>query len=184
MLPMIPLEVDEVVAMWQHMVKRTRQGDNFWKVFWKGGKPEGATNDERAPQLLELPEKFGKVFKASVWGMTASPSLIASMLIGVFLMFAPGLVGVSIEKPLADINHLGGALLIVISVISMGEVVRRGRFLNVLVALVIAIAPWFVIDGFLGLVIVDLIVGLILIPLAIPRGPKKEKYGLWDKYVT
>ena len=40
MLPMIPLEVDEVIAMGQHMVQRNRKGEKFWKVFWKGGTPD------------------------------------------------------------------------------------------------------------------------------------------------
>ena len=69
MLPMIPLEIDEVIAMGQHL-KKERKGDKFWKVFWKGGKPEEENKDERTPELMELPVKFGKVFKASVWGMS------------------------------------------------------------------------------------------------------------------
>lgn len=37
MLPMIPLEVDEVIAMIQFMKRRIKKGESFWKVFWKGG---------------------------------------------------------------------------------------------------------------------------------------------------
>ena len=106
------------------------------------------------------------------------------MCIGIFLMFTPGIFGVSIEKPIADINHLGGALIIVISVISMGEVLRRGRYLNLLLGLALAIAPWLTGDIQTGVAITDLLAGLILIVIAFPRGPKKETYGLWDKYVT
>src|SRR5699024_6528217 len=36
MLPMIPLEVDEVIAMSQHLIQRKRRGDSFWTTFWKG----------------------------------------------------------------------------------------------------------------------------------------------------
>ena len=184
MLPMIPLEVDEVIAMGQHLVKRMRKGDSFWKVFWKGGKPEAENEDKRTPELIGLPKHFGKVFKASVWGMTVPVTLLGSMFIGIFLMFAPGIFNVPIENPLADINHLGGALIIVVSVISMGEVVRRARYTNILLGLILAIVPWFVGSAYTGLIIIDLIAGLIIIPLALPRGPKKETYGLWDKYVT
>jgi len=184
MLPMIPLEVDEVVAMGQHLITAKRKGENFWQVFWKGGMPDEKNQDERSPKLLQLPAKFGEVFRASVWGMSIPRTLAASTLLGLFLLFAPGWFGVTIEDPLADVNHLGGALIIVISVISMGEIVRRGRYLNILTGLMIAVAPWFLGTGHLGLVLTDLIAGLILIPLALPRGPKKETYGLWDKYVT
>ena len=183
MLPMIPLEIDEVIAMGQHMVKRTRKGDSFWKVFWKGGMPENTSDDNRSPELIELPKKFGTVFKSSVWGMSIPWNLALSTLLGLFLMFAPGLFGVPIKHTLADINHLGGSLVIVTSVICMGEVVRRGRYLNILLGLIIAVVPWFFTGGFTTLVVIDLVVGLALIPLSLRRGPKKEKYGLWDKYV-
>ncbi len=184
MLPMIPLEVDEVIAMGQHLVKRMRKGDNFWKVFWKGGKTESTAKDERSPELMQLPKDFGKVFKASVWGISIPPTLLISAIVGILLMFAPGWFGVPIEKTLADINHLGGALVIVASVISMGEVVRRGRYINILLGLIIAVVPWFLESDFTVLKVADVIAGVILIPLALPRGPKKETYGLWDKYVT
>ncbi len=184
MLPMIPLEVDEVIAMGQHLLKRMRKNDKFWTVFWKGGKPEAENTDDRTPELMELPVSFTSVFKASVWGMSAPITLVASMFIGIFIMFAPGIFGVSIETTLADTNHLAGAMIVVVSVISMGEVLRRGRYLNMLLGLALAIVPWFTKDIHTGLAIVDLIAGLITIGLSIPRGPKKEIYGLWDKYVT
>lgn len=184
MLPMIPLEIDEVIAMGQHMLKRKRKGDNFWKVFWKGGEPENVSNDERSPQLMELPVKFGKVFKASVWGMSVPWNLLLAALIGIVLMFLPGWFGVPVKHTLADINHLGGSLVIVVSVICMGEVVRKGRYLNMLLGLILIGAPWFFSSGYTELAVLDLVLGIILIVLAIRRGPKKEKYGLWDKYVT
>ena len=116
--------------------------------------------------------------------MSVPITLLASTAIGIFLIFAPGIFGLPIEKPLADINHLTGALLIVVSVISMGEVVRRGRYMNLLWGLILAIEPWLTGSDNTGLLIVDLIAGLLIIPLALPRGPKTESYGLWDRYVT
>jgi hypothetical protein len=183
MLPMIPLEIDEVVAMGQHMVQARRRGDNFWKVFWKGGKPIEHNMDERSPKIMEVPSSFGKVFKASIWGMSFPWTLLVSTLIGIWLMFAPTAFGVGIEATAADINHLGGSLIIVVSVICMGEVVRRGRYLNVLLGLAVAAIPWFLPDSNLLLNISGAIGGLAVAALAIPRGPKKETYGLWDKYV-
>ncbi len=181
MLPMIPLEVDEVIAMGQHLKKRLSKGDKFWQVFWKGGKPENVTEDNRSPQLLMLPHSFSRVFKSSVWGMSVPPTLLISMFVGIYLMFAPGGFGVPIGKTLAHINHLGGALVIVVSVISMGEVVRRGRYLNVLLASGITVMPWFFTEGYTWLAVTDVVAGVALIFLALPRGPKKETYGLWDK---
>lgn len=184
MLPMIPLEADEVIAMGQHLVKSVRKGEKFGKVFWKGGMPDEAKiKDERSPELMKLPVEPGKVFMASVWGMSVPWNLSLSMWLGIFLMFAPGLFGVNIEKPLADINHLGGALVVVVSVICMGEVLRRGRFINILLGLIIAVSPWLSGTGVTTLVLIDTLIGILLVSLAFRRGPKKEIYGLWDQYV-
>lgn len=183
MLPMIPLEIDEVVAMGQHMVQAKRRGDSFWKVFWKGGKPMEQNMDERSPKIMELPQSPWKVFKASIWGMSFPWTLIVSTLLGIWLMFAPAAFGVGIEARAADVNHLGGSLIVVVSVICMGEVVRIGRYLNILLGLVVALIPWFLQDSMLALNISGAITGLAVAFLAIPRGPVKESYGLWDKYV-
>ncbi len=55
MLPMIPLQVDEVIAMCQFMVEKKRQGESMWKVFWLGGGVDGGEMDERTPPLHEFP---------------------------------------------------------------------------------------------------------------------------------
>lgn len=183
MLPMLPLEVDEVIAMGQHMVQAMRNGEKFWQVFWKGGKPVEMNKDERSPELMELSQNFGKVFKASVWGMSAPWTLILSAVIGVGLIALPGMLGVPIKVSPADVNHLCGALIVVVAVVCMGEVVRAGRYLNVLVGLAVAVIPWFLSDAPTALKIIDVIAGLAVAALSLPRGIKKEQYGLWDKYI-
>lgn len=183
MLPMIPLEIDEVIAMGQHMVKAKRRGDSVWKVFWKGGKPFEHNTDERSPELMELPRSPWKVYLASIWGMSFPWTLTVSTILGIWLMFAPAAFGVGIETMAADINHLGGSLIVVVAVVCMGEVLRIGRYFNVLLGLVVAVAPWFVQDSNLMLNISGAVAGLIVAVLSIPSGPKTETYGLWDKYV-
>jgi hypothetical protein len=186
MLPMIPLEVDEVVAMGQHMVQAKRRGDrggSLWQIFWKGGSAEGCTPDERAPELLELPQHPGRVFRASIWGMSFPWALVLSSALGIWLMFAPTLFGLSIRTMAADLGHLGGALVVTASVICMGEVLRIGRFLNVLLGLLVAVVPWFLASATAGYSIAATVTGLLVAALAIPRGPKTEQYGLWDRYV-
>lgn len=185
MLPMIPLEVDEVVAMCQHLRQARRRGDrggSMWAVFWKGGRADGCTPDERSPELVELPAKPSQVFGASLWGMSWPPALLLSTLLGVVLMFTPTLFGVPIDARLADVDHLGGALIVTTSVVAMGEVVRVGRYLNVLLGAVVAAAPW-LLGAALGYAITSTVLGLLVIALAFPRGPKRETYGAWDAYV-
>jgi len=98
-------------------------------------------------------------------------------------MFGPALFGVEISTMAAHIFHLSGALILVVSVISMGEIVRTGRYLNILLGLGLAVGPWLVQDSTMNLSITGTVIGLIVIVLSFPRGPIKEEYGLWNKYI-
>lgn len=182
MLPMIPLEFDEVVAMGQHMAKRVRKGDPFWQVFWKGGDPEGSEPDERSPELMDLPRKPLAVLAASVWGMSVPWTLLVSSVIGIGLMAMPGALG--IEQHASDVYHLAGALIVVVSVICMGEVVRAGRYLNVLLGLTVAGAPWMLDGADMSARVAGVVAGLAVAALALPRGVVRECYGTWDRYVA
>ncbi|CCH57020.1 hypothetical protein BN8_06417 [Fibrisoma limi BUZ 3] len=183
MLPMIPLEVDEVIAMIQYMKRATRKGEGFWKVFWKGGGVEEGQMDERSPAMLSFPDQGGQVFRASIWGMSFPWTLTVSMLLGIWLMASPAVFGAEIQSPAANLNHLCGALIVVVSVIAMGEVLRIGRWLNVLLGLTVAAGIWFTGNATTLLSLTDLIVGGLVALLAIPRGPKTETYGDWDEYI-
>ena len=182
MLPMIPLEIDEVVAMGQHMVEARRRGENLWQVFWKGGHAEGSQPDDRSPALKSLPAQPVKVYRASIWGMSAPWTLTLATVLGVWLLFAPGIL--EIAKPAANISYIGGSLAVMTAVIAMGEVVRRLRYVLVPVGLAVAALPWFVEGGSTLGEINALLVGLALAALALPRGPKTERYGLWDRFVA
>lgn len=184
MLPMLPLEVDEVIAMGQHMVLAKRRGDrggSLWTIFWKGGEAGDATHDQRSPKLAVMPDHPWKVFIASIWGMSFPWTLCVSAALGIYLMAGPGIFGST--QPASAITHLGGALVVTVSVISMGEVVRIGRYLNVLLGLIIAIGPWVLSGANAPAQISATLAGVAIIALAIPRGRITERYGLWDRFV-
>lgn len=183
MLPMIPLEIDEVVAMSQHMVQATRNGEKFWSVFWRGGKPIDHNKDQRSPALMTLNRQFGKILKASAWGMSAPWTLTLSVLIGITLVIIPDQTGMAIKSGYANINHLCGSLVVVVSVTSMAEVVRSFRFLNILVGLSLALLPWLITGVSLPLKIIDLVLGLLVASLAVSRGLVREQYGLWNRFI-
>lgn len=182
MLPMIPLEVDEVVAMAQHVRDSARRGDragSVWRVFWMGGSAEGCTPDERSPALAALPERPGPVVRASIWGFSTPVGLIVSTLVGIWLLFAPSLLGVRITTAAADVAHIGGAAAVVVSVTAMGEVLRSLRFANVLVAATVVIGA--LLTGGSILYSTSLVIaGIALAVLSIPRGHIRESYGTWD----
>lgn len=181
MLPMIPLEVDEVVAMGQHLATAKRRGDrggSLWKIFWLGGSAEGCTSDERSPELLNLPQRPWKVFLSSIWGMSFPWTLMTTTGFGLVAMACPTWFGLSIESAAADVGHLGGALIVTVSVVSMGEVLRAGRLLNVVVALGIASFAWFVGTGVEYAATLS-VVGAAVALLSLPRGTVRERYGNW-----
>ena len=132
---------------------------------------------------MALPEKPGAVFLSSIWGMSFPWTLTAASLIGVGLMFLPTLFGVDIKTGDADVGHFGGALIVTVSVVCMGEVLRLGRYLNVLLALVVGGLPWILDGGSTGYAIAATVAAALVLVLSLPRGPKTEQYGLWDKYV-
>ena len=138
--------------------------------------------DERTPQLMEFSNNSWKVIKASVWGMSLPGTLVISTVLGLGIMILPSAFGVEIKSTVADIGHLGGALIIVTAVICMGEVLRIGRYSNVLLGVGIAILPWLQ-AGNTAMSISYSVVGLAVAALSIPRGPKREAYGLWDRFV-
>jgi hypothetical protein len=181
MLPMIPLEVDEVVAMAQHVKQARQRGESGWRVFWKGGDPDGATADRRTPPLVELPRTPARVLAASVYGMSAPWSLVAAAVLGAVAMAMPGLL--SVAGPIATVLHLGGALILVAAVLAMGEVLRLLRFLNVPVGLTIAVLPWTAGDVDVLTCLVTSALGLAAAGTSLPRGRVRERYGAWDRLV-
>lgn len=93
-----------------------------------------------------------------LWASRASWSLWVSAAIGVWLMFAPGALGIGIEQAAADSDHLVGALVIVMAIVSLSEVARPKCFLNV---------PF----------------GLWLMVRSQPLGKLREHYETFDKIV-
>lgn len=184
MLPMIPLQIDEVIAMWQHMVQRKQKGDSLWSVFWKGGDALSTENDQRSPEMVSFSDSPWKVFKSSIWGMTAPWQLTISVIIGLWLMFSPTVFRMGIETSAANLNHLGGALVIVFAVVAMAEVLRSFRYFNLLIGLALVVMPWLIEDGNMAHTISSSLAGIFIIVLSFSKGKIKEKYGLWDKYIV
>lgn len=185
MLPMLPLEVDEVVAMCQHVRQAKNRGDHdgsLWKIFWKGGQANGCTNADPAPEFSIFPDQPGRVFVASIRGMSFPGPLLLTTVSGIVLMFFPTWFGVDIQSTAADIGHLGGALIVTVSVICMGEVVRIGRYCNLLLAAVVGIGPWFV-SASSDYATACSILAAIAFVFSIPRGRITQTYGEWDRYV-
>jgi uncharacterized membrane protein len=178
MLIMVPLTLDEVVAMIQFLVKRVKSGKPFWRTFWMGDTIEGEQEDHRTPGFL-APLK--KTIPASLWGVNIPWNLLLSTVIGLWWMFYPGNFG--IEGSAAHNFTTLGALVVTFSVIAMAEVGRAIRFIN------IAFAAWLIAAMFLLKNVPAqalwnaIISGVIVIALSFPKGRIREKYGTFDRYI-
>lgn len=181
MLPMITLTVDEVVAMGQHMRDAVRRGDrdgSAWKVFWMGGKAGESTPDEGRPAIGELSDRPGPVLRSMLWGATAPWNLIAVTGLGIWLLFAPSAFDVSIHSGAADAAHIGGAVVIVASVIAMGEPIRLLRLLAGAGGLATA-GLVFLTDPDADYAAAIVATGVLIAVLSVPRGRIRDAYGDW-----
>ena len=89
------------------------------------------------------------------------------------------------EGTLADSDHLVGALIITVSIISMAEVARPLRFINALFGVWLVVAPWILSGGQIDGGISTTLIGIVLIGLSLPRGRRSnEHYGQWDRYIV
>ncbi|WP_447978011.1 vitamin K epoxide reductase family protein [Candidatus Nitrospira bockiana] len=179
MLIMVPLAVDEVIAMGQFMVQSRRAGKPLWRTFWMGGSLDGGGPDTRSPD-------FGApacaVVPAMLWGVTLPWTLLLTTALGVWLMMAPSVLGTG--AALADSDHLVGALVVTFGVIAWAEVTRSARWLNALLGLWLLTAPWLLGGGTSLATLNDLLVGLLLVLTSLPRGTVRERYAGWTRYIV
>ncbi len=125
--------------------------------------------------LLNAP--FKEMFPDMVRGFTLSWSLFICALVGIWLMISPSLFGMS--HVVSDNNTAFGALVVAVSIITMAEVVRKFRFFILLFGLWIIIFPWIFSGNLYDTGWNNLIAGLSLIILSIPRGKILNHYGSW-----
>lgn len=179
MLIMIPFTVDEVVAMGQFMTERVRAGKPFWRTFFVGDTTEGGEPDRRTatygtPLTSQIP--------AAIWGVSMPWTIAASVAVGLWLMFAPALLGS--EGPAAASDNLVGALIVTVAAISTAEVIRAFRFVNVLLGVWLLIAPWALVGASTAALWSDMIAGVAIVILTLRRGTVRERYGAWQSWIV
>jgi hypothetical protein len=104
-----------------------------------------------------------------------------SAVLGVALMFVPVLFGVTGRA--AEVDQVGGALMLTMATLAMGEPLRLVRYLNVPLGLGILVAPWMLGGAPALAAIISALLGLAVAGLALPRGEIRERYGLWQRFV-
>jgi nucleoside-diphosphate-sugar epimerase/uncharacterized membrane protein len=176
---LIPYSVDEVFATAQYLWQSKRVGRSFWRTLLFGGPVLSEQRD--AVQGLNMPIR--KVLELFIKGGVTYPwNLVACALIGAYLLCTRLLLGV--EPPLYFSDHIAGCVAIVIAVTAWAEVTRTMRLLNVPLGLWIAASPFLLGGGATIALVSDLVAGLALAGLSLPRGTRsREHYGGWDQYI-
>lgn len=174
MMLMIVFAVDELIAVFQFLHLSKKAGKSLWKTFWHGGDLPG-TRDEKPTRLSDAPitEMQLKAYN----GIGACWNLLLSAGIGVLLIFTPDIF--SFYGFMEDADHLVGSLIVVVSILSLAEVIRALRFVNILFGVFLIVNSWV----FFDFVIFHNLVGLSLILLSIPRGKIRSTYGPWQKMI-
>ena len=178
MLVMIPFTIDEVVAMGQFMAEQVRAGKPFWWTFFVGDTIEGGGPDRRTPWYGS---PLATQIPASAWGITVPITLMLSTALGIWLMFAPAVLGITGMAANSDV--LVGAVIVTVAAISTAEVVRAFRFVNLLMAVWLVVAPWALAGATSAMVWNGVTSGLVLFALTVPRGAVREKYARWDRWI-
>jgi uncharacterized membrane protein len=174
MVIMIALTLDEVVAMVQFLVQAMREGQPFWKTFWMGGTLKNLPVVEHVhPDVVSA--------GAMVWGVQVPWTLLASVVVGAWLMFAPAALGST--GLAAHSDHLVGALMVTVAVMALADVGRALRFINVLFGAWVIASPWLLAGATPASQWSDVIVGVLVILLSLPRGSVRESYGTWQRYI-
>lgn len=178
MLLMIPLSLDEVVAMIQFVARKRREGHSLWRVFWLGGDlPDDTPRAE--PVRPETWRPSGML-----WGFTSSWTLWLTAALGVWLMAAPDALGIPRQSAAGDSDHLVGALIVVVAVISLAEVARPARFLLVPLGAWLVVASWLLPGGTALTAANSAAVGLVVALLGLPLGRLRDHYGSFDRWVA
>jgi len=176
MLIMAALSLDEVLASIQFLLISKRAGRSVWVMFWNGG-----TLPERVADIGLSRGEVGP-WAGMFGGATFPRTLGASALLGVWLMASPDIF--NIVGRAADSDHLLGALVVVVAITAMAEVARAFRFANILLAVAIMAAPWVLGGTPLTARLNDLVAGVLLIALSLPRGKIQNRYGGWNPFIV
>lgn len=174
MLIMIALSLDEVIAMLQFLMQTHHAGKSVWRAFWLGGDALGDNLTPQRPETTNPHQMF--------WGVTIPWNLLATTLLGAWLMFAPAIF--QTQGQAADSDHILGALVVTVAIIAFAEVTRAVRFINIALAIGIIVLPWIFGGATFASGINSLIIGVLIIALSISPGKIKNTYGGWNALIV
>lgn len=178
MLIQIPYSLDELLATLQFMRRRARAGRSWLRVLLFGDTDEGP-DEEPAHEFDRRP---GKVL-GEMWsgGVNLPWNLALAGLVGAWLMFTRLTLGA--EPPMADADHLIGALALTVISLACAEVARALRFLLVPLGAALFVTP-FLFGADTMQMLASFVCGALLIALSFRRGTIRNPYGSWQRWIV
>jgi nucleoside-diphosphate-sugar epimerase len=178
----IPYSLDELLATLQFLRRRARAGRNWLRVFLFGDTDERGGRARGGIPADEFDRPPGVVIREMVAGGVSLPwNLCAAALIGIALLFTRVTLGA--EGSIANVHHVIGSLVLTVVSLAAAEVARPLRYLVIPLGAVLAAAPVLV-DADLPNLVASGLAGLALIALGFRRGPIRERYGGWNRWIV
>lgn len=179
MAVMIPYSLDEFVAMGQFLLDARRKGKSLWRTFWMGDAMEGGDEDH----AKGFGGSVAEMIREATRGVSAPVSMSLSMAIGGWLMFTRLVFGTA--GPMANSDHLVGALVVTFSIIAWAEVARAARWINLAFGAWLLAAPWLLDGAGSAMAIANsMLCGVLLGVLALFKGKIRNGYAGWDRYIV
>jgi hypothetical protein len=173
----VPLAVHEAIAVGQFLVNAKAQKKNLWHIFWFGGSITGGGS----PDPDRMRYSLGKRWIASIQGVTVPWTLLIEVAIGIWLMARPDLFPGAGHS--ADCDHLFGAIAATVAIVATAEVTRIVRLVNIPIGALLIVAALIFARSLPIVLCSEIVCGVLLIALSIPRGSIVERYAGWDKFV-
>jgi nucleoside-diphosphate-sugar epimerase len=183
----IPYSMDELLATCQFLRRRIRAGQPWLRVLFVGDTDDmpakGAADALQSPHADdEFNRPPGQVLVSMLSGGVSLPwNLGLAGLIGLSLLFTRVTLGA--EGAMADAHHILGCAVLLVCAIAAAEMARPARFLNGFIGIFLVLTPIAFHANRLTLAVTAGL-GIALLLLSFRRGPIKERYGLWDRFLV
>ncbi len=182
----IPYSLDELLATGQFLRRRVRAGKPWLRVLLVGDTDELPSPDAARFILFndsddEFDRPLGVVLKSMLGGGVSLPwNLALAGAIGLSLLFTRVTLGA--DGGMADAHHIIGCLVLTVCAVAAADVARPAQALNAVLGIGLVLVP-FVFGGDMMTTAVTVGLGLALALLSVRRGPIKEDYGNWNRWL-
>lgn len=178
MLLQIAYALNELVATGEFLHRRWRSGAPVLKIFFTGDTDEGSDDPAEASfqrRPLVIVRDMLTVGVGTPW------NLLLAVAIGVWLMFTRATLGN--EGAMAHWDHVLGALIVTVAVMSMAEVGRPMRWLLLPLALPLLVTPM-LFEARMPAATASFVCAALVIAVAVRRGPIRDRYGGWSRLLV